>query len=69
MTEAQIRALRDEALKAGDYSQVDICNRALAPDGSAVDQDGNPLALADWTQEEAREECARVIAAGAPDGR
>jgi hypothetical protein len=30
ITNAQIRALRTEAEKAGDYAQVDICDRALS---------------------------------------
>jgi len=29
ITTAQIRALRTEAMEAGDYAQVDICDRAL----------------------------------------
>lgn len=60
ITDKQIRELREGAMAAGDYAQVDICDRALASD--TVDQDGHEIALADWTREEAREECARVIA-------
>jgi hypothetical protein len=63
VTDEQIRALRQEALAAGDYRQVDICQRALATD--TVDQDGNAIAFADWSREEARAECARVIAEAA----
>lgn len=63
ITTAQIKQLRDEALAAGDYAQVDVCERALATE--TVDQDGHAIALADWTQDEARAECARVIRAAA----
>ena len=42
ITNAQIRALRNEAEKAGDYAQVDICDRALAREiDGPQDQDGN----------------------------
>ena len=60
ITTEQIKALRAEAVAHGDYRQADICDRALATD--TIDQDGNEIALADWSQDEAREECARVIA-------
>lgn len=60
LTDKQIKTLRSEAVAHGDYAQADICDRAMATD--TVDQDGNKIALADWTREEAREECARVIA-------
>lgn len=60
ITTEQIKALRAEAVAHRDYHQVDICDRALATD--TLDQDGNQIALADWSQDEAREECARVIA-------
>jgi hypothetical protein len=63
ITDDDIRRLRSEAVAAGDYAHVDICNRALADD--VTDQDGNEIALADWTREEARQECERVIAAAA----
>lgn len=56
----QIRALRDEALAASDHRQVDICNRALTDD--TIDQDGNEIAFADWTREEARRACFDAIA-------
>jgi hypothetical protein len=59
ITRSQIKTLRSEALAAGDYHQVDICDRALSSDD--VDQDGNPVALSDMTREEALAECARVI--------
>ena len=36
ITTAQIKALRSEAQAAGDYAQVDICDRALAKDFSAA---------------------------------
>lgn len=63
ITDRQIRALREEALAAGDYHQVDLCQRALVRDTiDTIDQDGNPIALADVTQERARAECAKVIA-------
>jgi hypothetical protein len=60
VTDAQIRALRAEATAAGDHRQVDLCNRALA-DGT-IDQDGNEIAFADWSKDEAREQCAEAIA-------
>jgi len=44
VTDAQIRALRDEAAAAGDYAQVDLCNRALCSDDETTDQDGNKRA-------------------------
>lgn len=64
ITNEQIRTLRSEAMAAGDYRQVDVCDVALAPLESAntdgtplVDSDGNPT-----TRTEARAECERVIA-------
>jgi hypothetical protein len=60
-----IRALRDEALAAGDREQVALCDLALQPSGEldifAPRESGrpwrdNPEVLA------ARVECARVIA-------
>lgn len=59
ITDDQIRTLRTEAEAAGDYGQVDLCNRALATD--TVDQDGNAIALADLTREDARAACAEAI--------
>lgn len=64
ITTAQIRTLRNEAVAAGDYAQVDICDRALATDDSTTDQDGNEVARADLSREDARAECADVINAG-----
>lgn len=64
ITTAQIRALRNEAQAAGDYAQVDICDRALAADDSTTDQDGNEVARADLNREDAREACADAINAG-----
>ncbi|MDH5244842.1 MAG: hypothetical protein OEW98_00210 [Betaproteobacteria bacterium] len=52
VTDEQITRLRDEAAQAGDDAQVDICQRALG-------RRGGPVAL---TVDEARYECARVIA-------
>lgn len=62
ITNQQIRRLRQEALGAGDYRMVDICNRALVRDDDTVDQDGNVIPFAEWTQVEAVAEIARVIA-------
>jgi len=59
LTTKQIKALRAEAIAAGDYRQADICDRALATD--AVDQDGNEIALADWTVEQARAAIVEAI--------
>jgi len=64
ITTRQIRSLRDEALAAGDYAQVDICDVALAAHETA-DAEGGELRGPDgevWTRSEARTECARVIA-------
>ena len=68
ITAKQIRTLRTEATAAGDYAQVDLCNRALTKDGETADQDGNAIALADMTQADAVAECARVIADAAAQG-
>ena len=64
ITDKQIESLRTEALIAGDYRMVDVCDVALASredandDGTPlVDSDGNPT-----TRTAARAECARVIA-------
>lgn len=62
-TAAQIRTLRNEALAAGDYAQVDLCDRALVLDGETTDQDGNEIALADMSQEDAILTCTGVILA------
>ena len=51
-------------MAAGDYAQVDICDRALAADDSTTDQDGNTVACADLSREDARAECADAINAG-----
>ena len=63
ITDAQIRALRGEAIAHGDYAQADLCDRARASD--TIDQDGHAIAYADWSQSEAREACAAVVAAAA----
>lgn len=63
ITDDQIRKLRAEALAASDHTQVDLCNRALVDDDHTTNQDGHPIPFADWSQEEARWECARAIAA------
>lgn len=64
ITNKQILALRTEALIAGDYRQVDICDVALAAHETATEQgedltgpDGEPM-----TRSEARDLCADVIA-------
>lgn len=76
ITDDQIRALAHEASKAGDGEQYVICQRALTTD-DAWDHDdwtggGESAAfyhrLADMTQDEARAECARVIAEGPTKG-
>lgn len=54
LTEKQIRSLREEALGAGDYQMVDICQRALTRDSQTIDADGNNMALAEMPQSEAR---------------
>ena len=62
ITTAQIRALRNEAEKAGDYAQVDICDRALTREiDGTQDQDGNEVARADLSVADARELCADAV--------
>ena len=62
ITNAQIRALRNEAEKAGDYAQVDICDRALTREiDGTQDQDGNEVARADLSVADARELCADAV--------
>ena len=63
ITDRQIKTLRSKALATGDYAQVDLCDRALSAD--TIDQDGNPIALADMTQDAARQACADAIDAAA----
>lgn len=63
ITDDQIRALRDEAVAAGDRIQEALCRLALleAPNGSVdalLDS-----SYAECTSEEAREACADAIAA------
>lgn len=65
ITDEQIKQLRDEATNAGDDEQVEICDRALTRDDDLLDQDGHSIPLSDWTQDEARAECERVIAEAA----
>jgi hypothetical protein len=60
ITDTQIRTLREEAVAHGDYVQVDLCDRALSTD--TFDQDGNEIARADLSQDDARAECAEAIA-------
>lgn len=67
ITDTQVRALREQALAASDYRQVDVCDVALATHETSdsqgaelVDSDGHPT-----TRTEARAECARVLAAAA----
>ena len=69
LTDEQISHLRGEAARAGDLAQIVVCDRAL---GGTDDRDDymtpEPHERAsveralDMTQEEARIECARVIA-------
>ena len=61
LTDSQITTLRSEAASAGDMKMVEICDRALepvrrTPTGRAV----SVVRLA--MRNEARVECARVIA-------
>lgn len=79
LTDAQIRALRSEAVQAGDPMQIAICDVALEDGAEALtrvqigagerDYSGGGISASeqrriyDMTQGEAREECARVIAA------
>lgn len=59
ITDLDIRKLREEALAATDYLQVDVCDRALLSDD--VDQDCNEVALADMSREVARDRCVDAI--------
>ena len=63
VTATQIRALRCEALEAGDYAQVGTCDRALTLDDDTVDQDGHLIALSEMSQKAARGLCADAISA------
>lgn len=59
VTDSDIRKLRREAIDHGDYKMVDLCNRALSV--AVTDQDGNEIPYDNWTRDEARAECERVI--------
>ncbi len=73
ITDEKIRALRGEAEKAGDLRQAMICVLALGGSRALRGHDGGPDAGTDaydlleegMTQDEAREECERVIAGAA----
>ena len=64
ITDDQIRDLakKAQAEDPTDYHQIDLCARALTADGDTTNDDGHEIAFADWTQAQARAECARVIA-------
>jgi len=65
ITNKQIKQLREEALAASDYRQVDICDVALANREDHNEQTAELLVGPDdepMTRTEARAECARVIA-------
>jgi hypothetical protein len=71
ITPKQIKALRDEAIAAGDYRQADWCDVALASH-ERTDSEGNTLFApsgVQTTRSKAREVCADVInyAAGQED--
>lgn len=58
ITDTQIEALMSEAGASGDPGQVAVCLAALGHDGpEAGDEYGDPMPI-----DEARAECARVIA-------
>lgn len=79
LTHAQIRALRSEAEQAGDAMQIAVCDLAMEDGAEALTQaqiyagerdytgadvrGDDQRRLNGMTQDEAREECARVIAA------
>lgn len=67
VSDRQIRALKSEAMAAYDYAQADLCDRALATD--TIDQDGNEIALAGMSREDARIECAKAIADAQAEAR
>lgn len=64
VTVAQIRALRAEAVEARDYVMAAICDRAGDLGANWIDMlRGRDLARVQaMSEEEARAECARVIA-------
>jgi hypothetical protein len=65
VTDTQIRALRAEALAAGDLRQAACCEIALGTiaDGPTPEPGTDYAdALLTWTAKQARAECARVIA-------
>ena len=72
ITNRQIRTLRAEAGAAGDLAQVAICVLALGgPDALAGAEPGTEADLllsTGMSQDEARAECARVIADAAAQG-
>lgn len=72
VTDRQIRTLRAEADAAGDLAQAMICALALGgPDALAGAEPGTEadrLLLTGISQDEARAECARVIADAAAQG-
>lgn len=46
VADRQIEELRDEAGRAGDLAQVEICDRALGGDDDAIDECARVIALA-----------------------
>jgi len=63
ITDRQINALRSEAAIAGDSLQIAICDLALDPDVARLVDPDERTTLVIMTQDDAREECERVIAA------
>lgn len=64
ITDAQIRDLREGADQAYDREQVAICDIALgfAHDATPEMTTADGRRIIDMTQDEARAECARVLA-------
>ena len=63
ITDEQIKQLSREAAEAGDLEQIAICSRALrqSPTCELYEYEGAPVPPF-ATVEEARAECARVVA-------
>jgi len=64
VTADQIDALRVEAGAAGDDRQIAVClvAQGISPSEWAEDHDRDPLPRIEMTVEDARAECAKVIA-------
>lgn len=62
ITDTQIRQLRTNAAEAGDLAMAMICARALGDDLADAEPGTDGADARDLTVDQARAECARVIA-------